>query len=248
MQFSIVIPAHDEAYWLPGCLDSIAAATGTVAADVEVIVVANRCTDSTERIALERGARVVREDARNLSRIRNAGAAAAIGERLVTIDADSRMASDLLAKVAVALGNERIVGGGVNIVPERTSPGIRVTQALLTFAQAVTGLSAGSFWCRRTDFLAIGGFNTALSIAEDVDFAERLRALGKSRGQRYIRLDSHIVTSCRKFDAFGDWHWFTKILAHPFRMRRAVKGTDTRFTDEYFYDFERKAAKKSPNS
>jgi glycosyltransferase involved in cell wall biosynthesis len=208
VKLSVVTPAHNEEAFLGGCLASIDAAANAVSFAVEKIVVLNRCSDGTERIALEHGARVVLEDARNLSRIRNAGVAAAAGEWIVTIDADSRMAPDLIAKVAAALEGPQFIGGGVNIVPERMSAGIRATQALI--------------------------------IAEDVDFAERLRRYGKNRGQRYLRLDSHIVTSCRKFDHFGDWHWFTKIMAHPVRMRRAVKGTDTGFTDEYFYDFNKR--------
>jgi glycosyltransferase involved in cell wall biosynthesis len=45
--------------------------------------------DRTEEIAVSLGCRMVREDARNLSRIRNAGVSAATGEMIVTIDADS---------------------------------------------------------------------------------------------------------------------------------------------------------------
>jgi glycosyltransferase involved in cell wall biosynthesis len=239
VKLSVITPAHNEAAFIGACLDCIDVAAKPLPFTIEKIVVLNRCTDGTERIALEHGARVVHEEARNLSRIRNAGAQAASGEWLVTIDADSRMAPDLLAKVAAALADQRIVGGGVNIIPERTSLGIRVTEGLLNLAQLVTGLSAGSFWCRRADFLAVGGFDASLNIAEDADFAKRLRDLGRSRGQRYVRLDTHIVTSCRKFDRFGDWHWFTKIMGHPWRMRRALKGTDTAFTDEYFYDFNK---------
>jgi glycosyltransferase involved in cell wall biosynthesis len=240
VKLSVITPAHNEEAFIGGCLASIDVAAKAVSFAVEKIVVLNRCSDGTERIALEHGARVVREDARNLSRIRNAGVAAAAGEWIVTIDADSRMAPDFLNKVAAALASPGLIGGGANIVPERTSAGIRTTQLLVDFAQWVTGLSAGAFWFRREDFTAVGGFNTALNLAEDADFAQRLRAYGKKRGARYVRLDSHIVTSCRKFDHFGEWHWFTKIMSHPFRMRRAVKGTDTRFTDEYFYDFNKR--------
>jgi glycosyltransferase involved in cell wall biosynthesis len=53
---------------------------------VEIIVALNRCTDRTEGIALKHGAKVVREDGRNLARIRNAAAKAATGEIIVTIE------------------------------------------------------------------------------------------------------------------------------------------------------------------
>src|ERR1041384_4712413 len=102
MQLSIIAPAHNEEAFLPGCLASIEAARpGGV--ETETLVVLNRCTDRTEEIARAAGAVIVNEDARSLARIRNAGAARARGEWLVTIDADSRMSPDLLTEVAVAL-------------------------------------------------------------------------------------------------------------------------------------------------
>ena len=238
MQLSIIVPAHNEEAFLPGCLDAIEAAAGNVGFNVQTLVVANRCTDGTERIARERGAQVVFEDARSLARIRNAGANAARGEWLVTIDADSRMSPDLLLEVAQALADPGVIGGGAVIKPERTSAGIRCAFAFLELAQFFTRLSAGAFWCRRADFMAVGGFDETLHYAEDVDFARRLRSYGSARGQRYRRLPrAHIVTSCRKFDRFGDWHPFTMMLRHPLRMHRGLRGRDTSLVDRYYYDF-----------
>ena len=75
MRFSVVVPAHNEARLLPKTLAAIAAAAAAVAGEVEVIVVANRCTDSTATLARDTGAVVVPSDARNISAVRNAGAA-----------------------------------------------------------------------------------------------------------------------------------------------------------------------------
>ena len=33
----------------------------------------------------------------------------------------------------------------------------------------------GAFWCERAAFEAVGGFDEKLAMAEDVDFAKRLR-------------------------------------------------------------------------
>ncbi len=67
-------------------------------------------------------------------------------------------------------------------------------------------VSAGMFWCHQADLDAIGGFDEPLVCVGDVDFAKRLKKLGRSRSQRdgTIRKD-HLTTSCRKFDQFGDW-------------------------------------------
>jgi glycosyltransferase involved in cell wall biosynthesis len=247
MQLSIVVPAHNEEAFLPACLDAIEAAVRACGFTVETIVVANRCTDGTERIARERGAVVVFEDARSLARIRNTGAQAAHGEWLVTIDADSRMSPDLLREVAQALADPGVIGGGTVITPERSSAGIRCAFGFLDLAQWFTGLSAGAFWCRRADFLAVGGFDETLHYAEDVDFARRLRAYGRARGQRFRRLPhANIVTSCRKFDRFGDWHPFTMMLRHPLRMHRGLRGRDTSLIDRYYYDFNKGLGNDGP--
>jgi glycosyltransferase involved in cell wall biosynthesis len=100
----VVVPAHNEERLLPGGLDAIAAAR----AHVEVVVVANRCTDATIKIAARTGAKVVESDARNIAAVRNAGAAAATGDVLVTIDADSRMARNALVEVDRLLASGRV--------------------------------------------------------------------------------------------------------------------------------------------
>jgi hypothetical protein len=66
------------------------------------------------------------------------------------------------------------------------------------------------------------------------------------RGSRGVLLEAlrfttlrhvHITTSCRKFDRFGDWYFFRLMLFQQGKMRRCLRGEDTAFADEYFYDF-----------
>jgi glycosyltransferase involved in cell wall biosynthesis len=237
MRFSVVVPAHNEEALLPRGLDSIAAAAAQHGGEVEVIVVANRCTDATAAIARAAGTVVVDSDARNIAAVRNAGAAAATGDVIVTIDADSRMSSRALEDIERLLASGRYVGGGTKVVPERLSPGIRATIGIVDAITLVTGLSGGMFWCRRSDFEAIGGFDERQLLAEDIDFARRLRAHGRTQGQRLTVLrTAPMISSVRKFDRFGDWHMFA--MAFQLRQIRAVvKGTDTRWVDRYFFDF-----------
>jgi glycosyltransferase involved in cell wall biosynthesis len=238
MDFSVIVPAHNEAALLPQALASIAAAGEAVDdADVEVIVVANRCTDDTAAIARRAGATVVEDGSRNLSAVRNAGAARATGHAIVTMDADCRMSPRALDEIGRHLATGRYVGGGTRVVPERTSPGIRATYALMEVTVFLTRLGGGQFWCLRSDFEAIGGFDETLLVAEDLDFARRLRALGRATGRRFTNLRSApLVASTRKFDRFGDWHMFA--MATQLRQIRAArKGTDTAWVDRYFFDF-----------
>src|SRR6266404_3505649 len=126
-KFSVIIPARDEERFIGRCLESIQTAATTYPDQLEVIVVLNRCSDRTEEIAHAFGARTIREDAKNFAKIRNAGARAAVGEVLVTIDADSRMSPGALVAIDRALSSGTTVGGGTVIHPDRSSLGIRVT-------------------------------------------------------------------------------------------------------------------------
>jgi len=235
-RFSIVVPAHNEERYLGACLTSIRAAAAKLDAAIEIIVVLNRCTDSTEVIAASFGARTVREDAKILARIRNAGARAASGEILVTVDADSTMTPGTLAAINRALGSGDTVGGGTDILPDRMSWGIRATVLFFRVWAWAKGISGGLFWCLRADFEAVGGFNESLVSAEDVDFACRLKAYGRKVGRPFTKLrGGHIVTSCRKFDEFGDWC----VFLHPLWMRRLIRGTSRPDADRFYYNFKR---------
>jgi glycosyltransferase involved in cell wall biosynthesis len=203
---------------------------------VEVIVVLNRCFDKTEQIAEAFGARTIREDAKNLAKIRNAGARSATGEILVTIDADSTMAPNTLMAIGEALSSGKTVGGGTPILPDRVSPGIWVTLLLFRILVLVCRFSGGLFWCRREDFEAVGGFNEDLVSGEDVDFAKRLKAYGSKVRRPFSTLrGAHIVTSCRKFDKFGDWC----VVRRPLLMWRLFRGNSQRDADSFYYDFRR---------
>jgi glycosyltransferase involved in cell wall biosynthesis len=234
-KFSIIIPARDEERWIGRCLESIQIAAAKYSGQIEVIVVLNRCSDRTEEISRAFGARIVREDAKNLARIRNAGARLAVGEVLVTIDADSRMSRNALVAIDRALSSGTTVGGGTVIQPERFSFGIRMSLWCFNLWMRIGRISCGMFWCYRRDFESIGGFNENLVSAEDIDFAKRLKAYGKGTQKPFSTLrGAHIVTSCRKFDAFGDWCVFRK----PVMVSKLFRGRDQADADRFYYDFE----------
>jgi glycosyltransferase involved in cell wall biosynthesis len=235
-KFSIIVPARNEEKFLPGCLAAIAAASAPYPGEVEIIASINRCTDRTEEIARAAGAKIVHEDARNIARIRNAGAQAATGEILITIDADSRMSRGMLVTVDRLLATGKYIGGGVMIYPERWSLGILATGFLLLPIALKHRVAGGLFWCLREDFLAIGGFDERCITVEDLDFAKRLKAYGKLKGKPFKTImKDHIVTSCRKFDQFGDWY----LILNPGFVRRIFSGRSQPDADLFYYDVQR---------
>jgi glycosyltransferase involved in cell wall biosynthesis len=239
MNFSVVVPAHNEELLLTNGLHAIDVAAEQVAGDVEVIVVANRCTDATADLARAAGAIVVEDESRNVAAVRNAGAAAATGEVIMTIDADCLMSPLTFREVDRLLGSGRFVGGGTKVIPERRSAGIRATYALMEVAVWLTRLGGGLFWCLRSDFETLRGFDESRLLAEDLDFARRLRAHGKRTGRAFTNIrTAPMVASCRKFDRFGDWHMFAMALQAR-EIRAVMKGTDTAWVDRYLFDFNR---------
>ena len=125
--FSIIIPAHNEEKYIEKCLDSIMLAAKEVPDKAEIIVVANRCTDRTADIAKRFGAKVVINNDKCISSIRNAGVKASNGEIIVTIDADSMMSKDSLAEIKEMLGSGKYIGGGTTPKFDRMSLGIAVS-------------------------------------------------------------------------------------------------------------------------
>jgi|GEM_PF-117391 Glycosyltransferases involved in cell wall biogenesis len=241
IKFSIVIPAYNEEKYITKCLDSIAAASATYKEQVEVIVVLNRCTDRTEEIASSYNCVIVKEDSKNLSKIRNAGVKAARGKIIVTIDADSWMSNNMLTEIENHLKTGKYIGGGVSMRAERLSLGIIVS----TLALFLVGIpifikhgfiSIGLFWCLKEDFEAINGFDEQLLMAEDVDFAIRLKEQGKESGKGYATITkAHITTSSRKFDVFGDWIFIKK----PQILFAYLNGKNRKRSDEFYYDVKR---------
>jgi GT2 family glycosyltransferase len=241
IKFSIVIPAYNEEKYITKCLDSIAASSAAYKDQVEVIVVLNRCTDRTEEIASSYHCVIVKEDSKNLSKIRNAGAKAARGKIIVTIDADSWMSNNMLTEIENHLKTGKYIGGGVSMRAERLSMGI-IASTLTLFLVGIPifmkhgFISIGLLWCLKEDFEAINGFDEQLLMAEDVDFAIRLKERGKKSGKGYATITkAHITTSSRKFDVFGDWVFIKK----PQILFAYLNGKNRKRSDEFYYDVKR---------
>jgi glycosyltransferase involved in cell wall biosynthesis len=146
---SVLIPAHNEADWLPACLDALCAAD-PVAGPVEVIVVANGCTDHTAELARRKAPafeargwalRVLEMAQGSKLGALNAGEAAARGAVLVYLDADVLISPPLLTQLAEALVEDapRYASG----MPQVTTSGDWVTRHYTRFWQTTGFMTHG---------------------------------------------------------------------------------------------------------
>lgn len=239
-KFSVIIPAHNEEKYIGKCIEAIIRAAENVKPfKTEIIISANRCTDKTAEIAQGYGAKVLPNEYRTISAVRNCGVNAADGEIIVTIDADSLMTEYSLLEIKKLLESGIYVGGGTISEFDRMSVGIAFS-AMYVAANLIpvmiknkAALSGGMFWFYKRDFNEVGGFDEGLVSIEDLDFAAKLNKLGVSRGQKYGTLKkSRIITSSRKFDEFGDWY----LIKNRKLTKRIFTGKDREAADKFYYD------------
>ena len=204
--FSVVVPAYNEWPNLPGCLAALRVAEEyfhkNSSGAIEVIVVDNASTDGTARAAESLGARVVREEIRQIARARNRGAAAARGEILVFCDADSRLHPETFTRIAGAMADPKFLGGGIRIVPDE--PGFRAGLWVWDAISWALRISGGTLCCRKDAFERAGGFPEQFYIGEEVAFQFRLKRLARAGGGRTGLVPGLTVrTSMRKVRQFG---------------------------------------------
>ncbi len=228
MKISIIVPAFNEEKLLAATLQSIRAAAEAFHAHgwaTELIVCDNNSTDRTAEVARAGGAQVVFEPVNQISRARNTGAAAATGDWLVFVDADSQPSRELFADTANAMTDRRFLGGGVTVRLDEFQSGLAFFTALWNLTSRVRKWCAGSFiFCEARAFRAIGGFSAEFFASEELDLSKRLTAYGKPQRKKLIILHRHpLLTSARKMHLYKHRDYL-KLLWRMFRTQgNAVK-------------------------
>jgi rSAM/selenodomain-associated transferase 2 len=219
MTLSIVIPALNEAAIVAGAVrDALALGPR------EVVLADGGSSDGTAEIAREAGARTV------LSRPgrgaqQNAGAAAASGDVLLFLHADTRLPRNALARARETLADPGVALGAFRLGFDREDLGTRFLVLGADLRLTLFGLPYGdqAFFVRRETFERLGGFRD-VPIMEDLDFVRRARRLGRVRIAR-----ERVRTSPRRYDRDGLlrnmlWNWKAASLfalgAGPDRLRR----------------------------
>jgi glycosyltransferase involved in cell wall biosynthesis len=203
VKISIVVPAFNEERLLGESLAQIRAAAGAftrIGRETELIVCDNNSTDRTAEIARAAGATVVFEPVNQIARARNSGAAAATGEWLVFVDADSHPNADLFADVAEQIKSGRCLAGGVTLRLDEKHFAAGIITRGWNCASRIWRLLAGSFiFCETASFRKIGGFSHELFAGEELELSQRLRKLARETDREIVILHRHpLVTSARK--------------------------------------------------
>lgn len=190
---SIVVPVLDEAGTLPGQLSALAPLR---AAGAEIVVVDGGSRDGT--IEAANGADRIVGSGRGRARQMNAGAAAAHGDLLLFLHADTRLPADAWAVVRGAL--ERGARWGFfGLAIAGRHPLLPVVAALATIRSRLTGIATGdqALFVTRELFECAGGFPD-VPLMEDLALCARLRPIAPP-----ARLKPHVTTSGRRWERGG---------------------------------------------
>jgi len=215
LKISVIVPAFNEERLLGETLRQIQAATGAFAKRgwaTELIVCDNNSTDRTAEVARAAGATVVFEPVNQIARARNRGAAAAAGDWLVFVDADSHPSVELFAEVADAIAAGDCLAGGCTVKLDGHYPvASAVTWGWNRLSRLKKWLAGSFIFCEAAAFRDTGGFSLELFVTEEIELSQRLNKLARARGKKIVILHRHpLVTSARKLHLYSarEHVWF----------------------------------------
>ncbi|MDH3594917.1 MAG: TIGR04283 family arsenosugar biosynthesis glycosyltransferase [Rhodospirillales bacterium] len=198
---SIVIPALDGAATLPATLAALEEGrrAGLIA---EVILVDGVSSDSTVGIAAGAGARIVDAGAPGRGRQLFVGGAAARGEWLLFLHADTSLAPGWAQAVARVLSDPAMAerAGHFRLRLDDPARQARLIERLANWRARRLGLPYGDqgLLIARDFYERLGGFRP-LPLMEDV---ELVRRIGR---RRLVALDGAAVTSAARYRRDGWW-------------------------------------------
>jgi rSAM/selenodomain-associated transferase 2 len=195
---SVVIPARNDAASLRRTLDHLERLHGREA--VEVIVAAWGDPDGTRRAVAGR-VRLLWPGGSSRAALMNAGAAASRGKVLLFLHADAAPPPDALARIRHALDDPRAVGGAFEHLFAEPVWSLRAINRINRIRYRLTRNYYGDqgIFVRADVFRRMGGYSS-LDILEDLEFAQRLRRLGRS-----VLVPACLPTSGRRFLTRGPW-------------------------------------------
>jgi rSAM/selenodomain-associated transferase 2 len=202
LSLSIVIPALNEAAEIAETITRCR----KIPQACEIIVVDGGSTDATPRIAAELGCQVITSEAGRGRQLR-AGAAAATGDVIVLLHADTWLPAEAGEAIDRCLHDSSLAGGGFWKVFRGGSPLMRGSRfkcfLRLVLARRVMGDQA--LFVRRAALAAAGGV-PPVPLMEEFELCRKLRQQG-----RLALADAVVSTSARRFEKLGVWRTYARM-------------------------------------
>ncbi len=197
MRAAVIIPAYNEERYIGKTLESVLAAKNGL---TEIIVVANGCTDSTEKIVNRyKRVKLISEKKKGIARAKNIGAKSTDAPALIFLDADTRISKRGIKRILLIIKKYDVGSLWVKPHPAHLKSKVFMTLKNIVFSLKMYHGTNGIIFCTREIFDKVGGFNEKLNKREDKDFVYSAVSHGS---YRYIK-SSYVTTSMRRFEKLG---------------------------------------------
>lgn len=219
MNISIIIPSFNEEKYIGKTLASINK-IDRGDHSIELLVIDNNSKDKTANVAKENGAKVYSIESPGVGFARQYGLKHATGEIVLFTDSDTEVPADWMIRHVKALQESGVsctfgsfrVGGALTPFSFHAN---YIQPYWIGWANTLLGIPTASgqniaFW--RKLALEAGGFDEKLRIFEDIDFAIRLKKMGKVK---YL-FDSVVQTSGRRANEGLSYFWHVSVLAFKY--------------------------------
>jgi len=197
MKISVIMPVYNEEKAINPALEAL----GRIAdgAAYEAIVADGAPGTGTLKAVNVQGAIKIASPS-GRARQMNAGAAAASGETLVFLHADTSLPSGAFKKIEEALRDPVIAGGAFKLRIDTKNPFIKFIAFTANIRTILWRMPYGdqALFFRKKYFEGIGGYGD-LPFLEDVEIMRRVRA----RGGKIAVLDAEVLTSARRWEKEG---------------------------------------------
>ncbi|MBV9109823.1 MAG: TIGR04283 family arsenosugar biosynthesis glycosyltransferase [Gemmatimonadetes bacterium] len=220
---SIVIPTLNEA---AGVEATLAALQPLRARGCEVIVADGGSTDGTPELAHPHADRVVMSE-RGRARQQNAGAAAATGDVLLLLHADTRLPDGADEMVLDGLRRSGRGWGRFDVRLTGRHPMLRVIERMIGLRSRISGIATGdqAIFVRRDWFDRAGRFPD-IPLMEDVALSKALKRLGPP-----LCLRAAVTTSSRRWESRGIAR--TIVLMWRLRLAYALGADPAELAERY---------------
>ncbi len=192
---SIIVPVLDEAAMVPGML---AALRDFRARGCEVLVVDGGSRDATAELTRGSADRVLVATRGRASQM-NAGTAAAQGDILLFLHADTRLPEKADALIRAGLAASGRAWGRFDVRIEGRHPLLRVVAGMMNLRSRWSGIATGdqALFMTRAAFDAVGGF-PPIELMEDIAVSGRLNRISPP-----LCLYDRVTTSGRRWEKNG---------------------------------------------
>jgi glycosyltransferase involved in cell wall biosynthesis len=210
---SIIIPTLNEEKYIPILLNCL---KNQKYKDFEVIIVDANSDDKTKEVIHKfkhyLKIKIINSKIRNPGYQRNLGVKNAKNERILFLDADTKISEDFLEKAVQEIKNNNIEIAACQIYPDSKHPidlfFIFLFRWYLRILYPIIGFNGCCLFSLKNLHNKINGFDETLKLSEDFEYTKRLKKLAKLN----LLKSARVKISMRRFEKRGRLRTGLKIL------------------------------------